>query len=119
MSTQPPVELDELRGAMRAAGIEDIVEPLLELFTTEGEKGMTKLSSALAAGDLDALGRTAHSLKSSAGNIRAKTLAALLQEMENAATDGDRARAASLLPQVEAEHAAAVRYLADERRRGG
>jgi HPt (histidine-containing phosphotransfer) domain-containing protein len=117
MSTQPPVDLDELRGAMRAAGIEDIVEPLLDLFTTEGEKGMSQLSSASAAGDLDALGRTAHSLKSSAGNIRAKTLAGLLQELENAASEGDRAKAASLLPLVEAEHAAAVRYLADARRR--
>jgi HPt (histidine-containing phosphotransfer) domain-containing protein len=113
MSTQPPVDLDEFRSAMRAAGIEDIVEPMLELFAAEAAKGMAQLTSAVAAGDLDSVSRSAHSLRSSAGNIRAKTLAALLQELETAATEGDRATAARLIGFVEAEHAAAARYLAE------
>jgi HPt (histidine-containing phosphotransfer) domain-containing protein len=112
MSTQPPVDLDEFRSAMRAAGIEDIVEPMLELFATEAAKGMAQLTSAVAAGDLDSASRSAHSLRSSAGNIRAKALAALLQELETAATEGDRANAARLIGSVEAEHAAVARYLA-------
>ncbi len=113
MSTQPPVDLEEFRSAMRAAGIEEIVEPMLELFTTEAAKGMAQLSRAVAAGNLDAAGRAAHSLKSSAGNVRAKALAGLLQELENAATIGDVAAARRVYGLVEAEHAAAARYLAE------
>jgi HPt (histidine-containing phosphotransfer) domain-containing protein len=113
MSTQPPVDLDEFRSAMRAAGIEDIVEPMLELFATEAAKGMAQLSSGMAAGDLVSVSRSAHSLKSSAGNIRAKALAALLQELETAAAEGDRPAAARLIGPVEAAHAAVARFLAE------
>jgi len=115
MSTQPPVDLDEFRSAMRAAGIEDIVEPMLELFVTEAAKGMKQLRSAMSAGDLDAVGRVAHSLKSSAGNIRARPLANLLQQLEDAAGQGDRAKVSSLVGPIETEHAAAVEYLAGRR----
>ena len=118
MSIQPPVDLDEFRSAMREAGIEDIVEPMLELFAAEAAKGMAQLSSAMAAGDLDSVSRCAHSFKSSAGNIRAKTLAALLQELETAATAGDRAAVGRLIGGVGAEHAAAARYLAERTTRG-
>jgi HPt (histidine-containing phosphotransfer) domain-containing protein len=112
MSIQPPVDLVEFRSAMRAAGIEDIVEPMLELFVTEAAKGMEQLRSATSAGDLDVVGRIAHSLKSSAGNVRAKGLADLLQELENAAAQGDRAKVAKLTGPIEREHRAAVAYIA-------
>jgi HPt (histidine-containing phosphotransfer) domain-containing protein len=115
MSTQPPVDLDEFRSAMRAAGIEDIVEPMLELFVSEAAKGMEQLANAMSAGDLDGVGRIAHSLKSSAGNIRARALADLLQQLESAAAQGDGATASSLVGPIETEHAAAVEYLAERR----
>ncbi|MGE0160557.1 MAG: Hpt domain-containing protein [Gemmatimonadales bacterium] len=118
MSPQPPVDLDDFRSAMRAAGIEEIIEPMLDLFVTEAAKGMDQLAAAMSDGDLDALGRAAHSLKSSAGNVRANALASLLQELETAAAEGDRATATRLLGEVQAEHAAAVGYLG-ERRKGG
>ena len=103
---------------MRESGIEEIVEPMLDLFTTEAVKGMATISSALAAGDLDALGRAAHSLKSSAGNIRAKPLASALQELETAAMRGDRAAASRIIGTVESEHAAALAYLAKRKKTG-
>src|SRR5690348_9851730 len=113
MSTPPPVDLEAFRSAMRAAGIEDIVESMLELFTTEGPRGMSLIATAFAAGDLDALARAAHSLRSSAGNIRAHGLAAVLQKLENAATRGDEASAAGQVKAAETEHAAVQAYLAD------
>jgi HPt (histidine-containing phosphotransfer) domain-containing protein len=118
MPTRPPLDLEEFRGAMRAAGIEEIIEPMLELFTTEASKGMGRITAALAAGDLPTLSRAAHSLKSSAGNVRARALAAVLQELETAAAQGDRAAAARLVGVAEAEHAAACRYLAERKRSG-
>jgi two-component system sensor histidine kinase/response regulator len=116
MSIPPPVDLDEFRAAMRDAGIEEIVEPMLDLFVTEAAKGMAIIADAMAAGDLDALGRAAHSMKSSAGNVRAKGLAAVLQELETAAASGDRAAAARLTGSVAAQHAAAAAYLAERRK---
>ena len=118
MSTPPPVDLEEFRSAMRAAGIEDIIEPMLELFTTEAAKGMELIARAMAAGDLDALGRAAHSLKSSAGNVRARALADVLQQLEVAATRGDRGASARLIAIAQAEHAAAQQYLAQQRKSG-
>jgi HPt (histidine-containing phosphotransfer) domain-containing protein len=118
MSTTPPVDLDEFRSAMRESGIEEIVEPMLDLFATEAVKGLAAISSALAAGDLGALGRAAHSLKSSAGNIRAKPLARALQELETAATSDDGAAASRLMGTVEREHAEALAYLAARKRTG-
>jgi HPt (histidine-containing phosphotransfer) domain-containing protein len=118
MSIPPPVDLDEFRSAMRDAGIEEIVEPMLELFVTEAAKGMAVINDAMAAGNLDALGRAAHSMKSSAGNVRAKTLAAALQELETAAVSGDRAAASRLLGAVAAQHAAALAFLAERRKTG-
>jgi HPt (histidine-containing phosphotransfer) domain-containing protein len=100
---------------MRASGIEEIVEPMLELFVTEAAKSMVVLSSALAAGDLDALGRAAHSMKSSAGNVRANALAAVLQRLESAALDGDAAGAERLIGTVQAELDRALAYLASRK----
>jgi len=103
---------------MRESGIEEIVEPMLDLFTTEAAKGMATISSASAAGDLDALGRAAHALKSSAGNIRAKPLARALQELETAAMRGDHAAASRIIRTVESDHAAVLAYLAKRKRTG-
>jgi len=118
MSASPPVDLDEFRSAMRAAGIEDIIEPMLELFATEAAKGMEQIASAAAAGDLEALARAAHSLKSSAGNVRARALAGALQELETAATQGDGATAARLAEAVRVEHDSAQQYLAGRTKSG-
>jgi HPt (histidine-containing phosphotransfer) domain-containing protein len=101
---------------MRAAGIEDIVEPMLELFVTEAAKGMEQLRSATATADLDAVGRVAHSLKSSAGNVRAESFASLLQQLESAAAQGDRAKVSSFVGPIESEYAAVMGYLTERRR---
>jgi HPt (histidine-containing phosphotransfer) domain-containing protein len=76
---------------------------------------MAVITAAMAVGDLDALARAAHSMKSSAGNVRAKPLASVLQEIENAAGRGDRDAVAGLIGAVEAEHAAVLAYLAQRR----
>jgi HPt (histidine-containing phosphotransfer) domain-containing protein len=106
------VDLDEFRSSMRAAGIEEVVEPILALFAQEGPKGVASISAALSAGDMEGVRRAAHSLKSSAGNIRAKALAELLQQLENAAEARDSRRVVSLAESVGLEHDAVLKYLA-------
>lgn len=109
----PPIDLEGFRAAMRDSGIEEIVVPMLQLFGQEAPKGMAAIESTMAAGDLEAASRAAHSFKSSAGNVRAKALAELLQQLENAAKDNDAARSARLLPSVRTAHEDVLRYLAE------
>jgi len=98
---------------MRASGIEEIVLPMLELFAQEAPKGMLSLSSAMAAKSLDGVGRAAHSLKSSAGNIRAKELADLLHRLEVAADRGDDVEATRLFETVRFAYDAVLRQLSE------
>jgi len=109
----PPIDLEAFRTAMRESGIEEIVVPMLQLFAQEAPKGMGALTGAIRSGDLDAVNRAAHSLKSSAGNVRAKTLAELLQQLENAAKGQDAAQVASLFESVRGAYDAALRHLAE------
>jgi HPt (histidine-containing phosphotransfer) domain-containing protein len=108
-----PIDLEGFRSAMRESGIEEIVVPMLQLFLQEAPRGMAGLSSAMATGDLDAASRAAHSLKSSAGNVRARRLAELLQQLEDAAGAKDGAKAARIFESVKAAHEAALRQLTE------
>ena len=98
---------------MRASGIEEIVRPMLELFAQEAPKGMVSLSSAMAAKNLDEVVRAAHSLKSSAGNIRAKEFADLLQRLEVAAGRQDDAEVTHLFEAVGLAYNAVLQQLSD------
>lgn len=109
----PAIDLEEFRAAMRASGIEEIVMPMLQLFAQEAPKGMGALSSAMASGDLEAVNRAAHSLKSSAGNVRAKALADVLQQLENAARGKDAATVQQLFGSVKTSYDAALRQLGE------
>jgi HPt (histidine-containing phosphotransfer) domain-containing protein len=109
----PPIDLEEFRAAMRASGIEEIVMPMLQLFAQEAPKGMAALSSAMSGSDLEAVNRAAHSLKSSAGNVRAKTLADLLQELENAAKGKDGATVSRLFASVQTAYDATLVQLTE------
>ena len=109
----PPIDIEGFRAAMRASGIEEIVMPMLQLFAQEAPKGMGVLGGAIASGDLDAVSRAAHSLKSSAGNVRAKTLAELLEQLENAARGKDVAKVGRLFESVKGAYDAALRHLGE------
>ena len=98
---------------MRESGIEEIVMPMLTLFAQEAPKGLAALTAAMEARDLDAASRAAHSLKSSAANIRAKELAELLQQLEIAAQGGDEKLSRSLFDRVKLAHRAAIDCLAE------
>jgi HPt (histidine-containing phosphotransfer) domain-containing protein len=110
----PPIDIDDFRASMRAAGIEEIVGPMLALFAQEAPKGMATLTATVEAGDVDGIRRAAHALKSSAGNIRAKELADLLQALEAAAQAGSLPEALALFDRVKTAHRTAMDFLATE-----
>ena len=110
---EPPIDLEDFRAAMRASGIEEIVVPMLQLFAEEAPKGMAAIASAMSAGDLDAVSRAAHALKSSAGNVRAEVLAERLLGLERASMQKDGARSASEFESVRVAYEASMAQLAE------
>jgi len=97
---------------MRDAGIEEIVGPMIALFSQEAPKGMAQITDAVELRAFEAVERAAHSLKSSAGNVRANALTQLLQSLETAARQGDAAAVDELFVAVRAAYASVMAYLA-------
>jgi HPt (histidine-containing phosphotransfer) domain-containing protein len=109
----PPIDVEEFRASMRESGIEEIVMPMLQLFQQEVPKGLAALTSAMQAGDLEGASRAAHSLKSSAGNVRAKALAEVLQALEHAAAEKNADESARLFESAKAACDAVLAQLAE------
>ena len=66
------------------------------MFIGEVPERRGNILAALAAGDLERLGRLAHSLKGVAGTMYAEHLRQAATDLEKAAKDGDGAQAAAL-----------------------
>lgn len=74
--------LDELRAVM-----EEEFDSLLEAYLKDSERRCFEVSEAWEAGDLEALRRSAHSLKGASSNIGAAALAELCASLEHLARD--------------------------------
>ena len=116
----PPVDLEEFRSVMREAGIESVVGITLQTYVSEAPRLVEALLLAGEGdeGDVDdggaALAAAAHAYKSSAGNIRAKQLHALLGQLEMQARTGGRRSALPLLERVQQVHEEVMSYLSQQ-----
>jgi PAS domain S-box-containing protein len=93
-----PVDIEGLRQSLAESGIEEILAPTLQAYAEETPTRLAELEAALAAGDLGAVARAAHAMKSASGTIHAEGLAAVLAELERAGAArkaGDVARLSS------------------------
>ena len=70
---------------LQKLGGRTLLSQLVELFTSHAESAIRDASSGLAQGNLDAVRRAAHSLKSSAGNLGATQVQMLADEIEQMA----------------------------------
>ena len=109
----PPLDLEGFRSAMREVGVEEIVEPTLQVFVSEAATIFEALVEAVASQDSETARTTAHSLKSSCANVRATTLAELLGRLETAAAQGDIVDVRRLFARVRAEYDAVIAFLAE------
>jgi PAS domain S-box-containing protein len=107
----PPVAIDAFREQMRLAGAEAAVDQILDTFLDSTPQRIAAITGALASGNATDIERAAHALKSAAGTIGAKSLAALLQQIEVAGKTGDVAGASALQNRLEAESAAVIEQL--------
>jgi len=114
-----PVDLDAFRREMRAAGVEEAVDAILDTFVQSAEERIAALAAALVSGGAAEIERAAHAFKSSAGTIGAKRLAELLQQVEAAAEAGDIAQARALGERFKQESAAVTAYVRRARQGAG
>lgn len=108
-----PVDLEGFRSSMRAAGIEEIVEPTLQVYLEEARSTFDALSDAVQRRDAEAARAAAHSLKSASGNIWAQNAAALFEDLEHQAQDGDLDGVTATFGEVRPEFDRVVAYLND------
>jgi CheY-like chemotaxis protein len=73
--------------AIRGLGKPQVFERLCELLFATAPESLQRLGAALDAGDLEAIGATAHSLKSPVSSLGGRRLAGQLETCENAARD--------------------------------
>ena len=111
--TLDPLALENLRQAVPSQG-DRLVERVVRRYLDETPGLIAGLRTAAAAGDQNALGRVAHSLKSSSATVGARALASLCREIETAVRCGQTRPGLTDIGRVEAAYASAVSLLKDE-----
>jgi signal transduction histidine kinase/CheY-like chemotaxis protein len=97
-----PARLDCLDELAKLTG-EDILNELVAAFTTDAERSLQAMSAALDARDAKTLERTAHSFKSTCGNLGGEHMWQLCQFLENQSRAGDLANAPELIANLRSE----------------
>ena len=106
-----PVDVEAFRAMMREAGVEEVVDVTLGIYTTDTPGLFSELATAVDAGNGEVVRAKAHSLKSASGNIRADAFARLLEHMEEAGARGSVAEMRAALPRLRSEYHAVMEYL--------
>jgi CheY-like chemotaxis protein/HPt (histidine-containing phosphotransfer) domain-containing protein len=99
------------------SGSTDLMKEVLGMFLGTTAKTVAQLRDAVAAGHSPAIGRAAHSLKSSAANVGAESLAIGYRELEKCGREERVDDARALIDSVMAEHgraAAALREILED-----
>lgn len=105
MSADPPLDpevIEKLR-QLTPPDEPDVLQQVLQLFLSEVPRRIERLRNALAAGDIEELGRSAHSLKGSAGNIGARALHEVCSRLDAQARANDLTGARPLVDEVSVE----------------
>jgi signal transduction histidine kinase/ligand-binding sensor domain-containing protein/CheY-like chemotaxis protein/HPt (histidine-containing phosphotransfer) domain-containing protein len=89
----------------------DFAGELVQLFIESGDSVLNDIRDALERGDMDALGRAAHSLKGSSANMCAGPTSEAAARLESAARVGAAEDVAKLELQLRAETRRAMEYL--------
>ena len=97
-----------------SAFVDDIVDTYLQ----DAPEQLSGLRTALAAGDLETLGRHAHTLKGNSLSVGATALAAMARDLEERARAGDAADAGPKIEDASAEFGRVATALEAARVRG-
>jgi HPt (histidine-containing phosphotransfer) domain-containing protein len=106
METDPvldPKVIESLR-QLTPPGEPDVLAEILNLFLDEVPKKILALQTALNAGDAHEVGRAAHSLKGSSGNIGAGSLFDVASRIDDLAKNGDLSAVTPLVATLTSEY---------------
>lgn len=81
----------------------DFVTELVDVLLSDAPERLAALDAAIAAGDARTVNRTAHSMKSSCGNLGARAMSSLLADIERKGAEGDVEAARPVLAAARAE----------------
>ncbi len=101
--TIDPVVFEKLR-VLGAASDQDYLTELVDRFVYDTGPLLTQLRAAVAAGDARAVGRVAHMIKGSCGQLGGRRLAASCSRMEHNAATGSLAEGESNLNDIEVDY---------------
>ena len=114
----PPQTLDsnavERIRSLESAGKPDLFERLAALYASSSASLVEVLRRAALTGDVMAMRQAAHGLRSSSQNVGAMALAAICQEVEQAADDSRLEVAEELVERLIREHENVLRSLAQK-----
>jgi HPt (histidine-containing phosphotransfer) domain-containing protein len=97
-----PLDRGVLEG-LRSLGDEELLAELAQLFLEDVPPRLEALREAIGGGDAASVGRVAHVLKGSSGNMGALRMSAICSELEDAGHSGKLQEAAGLAERLEAE----------------
>jgi two-component system, sensor histidine kinase and response regulator len=98
--------VDELL-ALSDDGDPELLLDLIQLFLADGPAKVKSVVDGLAKQDFEQMERAAHALKGSAGNLGARLLQQVCENMQLATRRHELAEAKQLTPQLETQFAAA------------
>jgi HPt (histidine-containing phosphotransfer) domain-containing protein len=102
---------------LRTLGGKELVSKMVELFTSYAESVLQEAAAGLEAGNLEAVHRAAHSLKSSAGNLGAlqvQDLAGRVEQLTKKGTQGVTTEMRQLMARLQEAYHSARDRLAKE-----
>ncbi|HOE11331.1 MAG TPA: Hpt domain-containing protein [bacterium] len=105
-----PAALERIRGI----GGDDLLTKMIALFIQNVEKRLQEALEGKAAGDSEMIGRAAHSIRSSSGNVGAMRLQRVAYEIERLAMEGNINRAWERFAELEKVFAAVKARLTEE-----
>jgi HPt (histidine-containing phosphotransfer) domain-containing protein len=116
--TGSPIDPAAFAGLVDMTGGEmDFVDELVDTYLEDGANQLAGMRAALADGDIERLGRAAHSLKSGSLNVGALELGGLCRSLEEDARAGTVPDAAERIDAIASGFADVHAALLDERAR--
>ena len=88
-------------------GDPELVLDLIQMFLDDGPGKVTAVVQGVASGDFERAERAAHSLKGSSGNLGARLLSAVCEEVQNATRNHQVADSQRLAPELKRHYEAA------------
>ncbi len=92
---------------------QDKFQSIIDIFLSNGTELIAKIEAALALADMADIARSAHSLRSTTGQIGAKSTQKLVGLLEEAAKNGRLAETSALLVTIQEEWKAVLKELED------